>query len=193
VFGPGQLTLTSVEGKSGRGKMKGTAKATWGSAIKVDGEFSVEGGDLALLMAAFTRDFTATGTVNANATFTLQGAALKNLFADPKVDGTFTIERGELTNVDIVRAIQSPAREGVRGGKTRFESLAGTVQAADKQFFYRKLQLGSGPMNATGNVDVAANGDLSGRVAAELGSKTVVVARGNLVVTGSLKTPVLKQ
>ena len=48
-------------------------------------------------------------------------------------------------------------------------------------------------MNATGNVDIAANGDLSGRVNAELGSKTVVVARGNLSVTGNLKTPVLKQ
>ena len=118
---------------------------------------------------------------------------MKTLFADPKVEATFTVERGELNNVDIVRAVQSPARDGVRGGKTRFDSLAGTLQASDKQFSYRGLQLGSGPMNATGNVDVAANGDLSGSVGAELGSKTVVVARGSLNVTGNLKTPILKQ
>src|SRR5262249_30280290 len=144
VFGPNQLTLTSVEGKSGRGKMKGTAKATWGSGIRVEGEFSVDGGDLALLMAAFTRDFSASGIVTTNATFAMQAASLKTLFADPKVDATFTIERGELNNVDIVRAVQSPARDGVRGGKTRFENLTGTLQASDRQFFYRKLQLGSG-------------------------------------------------
>jgi hypothetical protein len=48
-------------------------------------------------------------------------------------------------------------------------------------------------MNATGNVDVLANGDLSGRVNAELGTKTVVVARGTLNVAGDLKTPILKQ
>jgi cytoskeletal protein CcmA (bactofilin family) len=48
-------------------------------------------------------------------------------------------------------------------------------------------------MNATGNVDIASNGDLSGRVNAELGSKTVVVARGSVNVTGDIKTPVLKQ
>jgi hypothetical protein len=47
-------------------------------------------------------------------------------------------------------------------------------------------------MNASGNVDVAPNGDLSGRIATQLGSRTVIVARGNLVVTGNLKTPVLK-
>jgi hypothetical protein len=193
VFGPGQVTLTSVEGKSGRGKMKGTAKATWGGGIRVEGEFNVDGGDLALLMAAFTRDFSASGTVTTNATFALQGASLKTLFADPKVEATFSVERGELNNVDIVRAVQSPSREGARGGKTRFDSLAGTLQAADKQFSYRKLQLASGPMNATGNVDVAANGELSGRVSAELGSKTVVVARGNLSVAGNLKTPILRQ
>jgi hypothetical protein len=193
VFGPKQATLTTIEGRAGRGVMKGTAKATWASGIRMDGEFSITGGDLGQLMTAFTRDFSATGTVSTNATFALQGASLKTLFADPKLEATFTIERGELNNVDIVRAIQSPSRDGVRGGKTRFESLAGAVQASDKQFSYRKLQLGSGPMNATGNVDIAANGDLSGRVSAELGSKTVVVARGNLNVTGNLKTPVLKQ
>ena len=48
-------------------------------------------------------------------------------------------------------------------------------------------------MSATGTVDVASNGDLSGRVNAELGSKTVVVARGSVNVTGDLKTPILKQ
>ena len=61
VFGPKQVTLTSIEGKAGRGTMKGTAKATWGSGIRVDGEFSLTGGDLASLMTTFTRDFSATG------------------------------------------------------------------------------------------------------------------------------------
>jgi len=193
VFGPKQVTLTTIEGHAGRGTMKGTAKATWSSTIRVDGELNITGGDLAQLMAAFTRDFTATGTMTTSANFALQSASLKTLFKEPKVEATFTIERGELNNVDVVRAIQSPSRDGVRGGKTRFESLKGTLQASDKQVSYRKLQLGSGPMNASGAVDVATNGDLSGRVAAELGSKTVVVARGNLVVTGNIRTPILRQ
>jgi hypothetical protein len=47
-------------------------------------------------------------------------------------------------------------------------------------------------MNASGNVDIAPDGNLSGRISTVLGSKSVVVARGNLSVTGNLKTPVLK-
>jgi uncharacterized protein involved in outer membrane biogenesis len=192
VFGPSQATLTSIEGKAGRGAVKGTAKASWGNGIRVEGEFSVTNGDLGQLMAAFTRDFSMTGTLTTNATFSLQGTSIKNLFADPRIEGSFNVEHGELNNVDVVRAIQSPSRDGVRGGKTRFESLTGVVQVAGRQYSYRKVQLASGPMNATANVDIAPSGDLSGRVSAELGSKTVVVARGTLNVTGNLKSPALK-
>jgi hypothetical protein len=109
------------------------------------------------------------------------------------MDATFNIEKGSLNNIDIVRAIQNPSREGLRGGKTGFNSLAGSLQVTQRNYSYRQLQLTSGPMNAKGNVDVGTNGELSGRITAELGSKTVIVARGNLAVTGNLKTPVLRQ
>ena len=80
----------------------------------------------------------------------------------------------------------------MRGGKTAFNTLSGSLQVAGKNFSYRQLQLTSGPMNANGNVEVAANGDLSGRVSAELGSKSFIVARGTLNVSGNLTMPALK-
>jgi hypothetical protein len=143
-------------------------------------------------MANFTRAFSATGTLTANATYLLQGTTLQNLFADPRVEANFNIEKGSINNVDIIRAIQAPSRDGVRGGKTGFNALAGSMRLANKSYAYRQLQLSSGPMNASGNVDVAPDGGLSGRISTQLGSKTVIVARGNLVVTGNLKSPVLK-
>ena len=92
----------------------------------------------------------------------------------------------------MVRAIQSPSRDGVRGGRTGFNSLTGSMQLSGKTWSFRQLQLASGPMQASGNVDVGPHGDLSGRVSAELGSKTMVVAKGTVNVTGNLKTPILK-
>jgi hypothetical protein len=62
----------------------------------------------------------------------------------------------------------------------------------NRGYSYRQLQLSSGPMNASGSVDIAPDGGLSGRISTQLGSKTVIVARGNLVVSGNLKTPMLK-
>jgi uncharacterized protein involved in outer membrane biogenesis len=191
VIAPGQATFSGIEGKIARGALKGAAKASWGSGIRIEGEFNITNGEVGPLLASFT-GFSMSGSVTTSGTFSFQGASLKNLFGEPKAEATFTVERGELNNVDIVRAVQSPARDGVRGGKTRFETFTGSLQVNDKLYSYRRLQLNSGPMNAAGNVDVAANGDLSGRVTAELGSKSIVVARANLTVTGSIKTPILK-
>jgi hypothetical protein len=121
-----QATFSGVEGKIGPGAVKGAAKASWGSGIRVEGEFTMTRGDAASLLSTFTRAFSMTGSVNTNGAFMLQAASLKEIFDAPKVDATFAVEKGELNNVDIVRAIQSISRDGQRGGKTRFDTLAGT-------------------------------------------------------------------
>lgn len=190
---PQQATISAISGKIGRGVIKGTARAAWGDGnIRMEGDLSVANGELAQMLSDFTRDFTATGTLHANVTYSTQSPKLQSLFAQPTVDATFNIEKGVINNVDIVRAIQSPARDGLRGGKTGFNTLAGSMRLANQHYAYRQLQLSSGPMRASGSVDVGSNGELSGRISAELGSKSVIVARGNLAVTGNLKTPVLK-
>jgi len=192
IVEPQQASVTAFTGKVGRATIKGSARASWGSGVRVEGDLAVTNGELAQLMANFTRDFSATGTLTANITYALEGTNLQNLFADPRVEASFNVEKGSLNNIDIVRAIQSPSRDGVRGGKTGFNSLAGSMRLVNRGYSYRQLQLSSGPMIASGNVDVAPDGALSGRISTQLGSKTVIVARGNLVVTGNLKTPVLK-
>jgi hypothetical protein len=192
VMNSQQASITAIDGKIGRAMIKGGARANWGGGIRVEGDFTVTNGELAQLLSGFTRDFTATGTLHANVSYALQGTTLQNLFAEPRVEATFNIEKGVINNVDIVRAIQVPSRDGVRGGKTGFNTLAGSMRLANQSYSYRQLQLSSGPMNASGNVDIAPDGNLSGRITTQLGSKTVVVARGNLSITGNLKTPVLK-
>ena len=188
-----QVVFQAIDGKLGFAPLKATARGSWGTgAIQVEGEFNATKVDLSQMMAPFTRDFSATGSLNTNGTYALQGESLQSLFAEPKVEANFSIEGGTLNNVDLVRAIQSPSRDGQRGGNTRFNTLAGSMQLSGKAYRYRQLQLSSGPMNATGNVEVAAGGDLSGRVSAELGTKTYIVAKGTLTVTGNLKSPLLR-
>ena len=192
VVEPQKATVTSITARIGRATIKGSTRASWGSGIRVEGDFAVTNGELVQLMANFTQNFVASGTLTANASYSLQGTALQNLFADPRVEASFNVVKGTINNVDIIRAIQSPSRDGVRGGKTGFNSLSGSMRLANGSYSYRQLQLASGPMIASGAVDVEPNGNLSGRVITQLGTKNVIVARGNLVVTGNLKTPVLK-
>ena len=90
----------------------------------------------------------ATGTLHANVTYSAQSPKLQSLFAQPAVEATFNIEKGVINNVDIVRAIQSPVRDGLRGGKTGFSTLAGSMRLSNQNYTYRQLQLSSGPMRA---------------------------------------------
>jgi hypothetical protein len=145
------------------------------------------------VLSAFTREFIASGVLDASAKFTTQGQAPGDLFAAPRVTATFTLQKGVLNNVDLVRAIQSPSRTGLRGGKTQFNEITGEAQVAGNRIAYRNLRLASGPLSAAGAVDVSPAADLSGRLSVQVGSQTVTVARGTLNVGGNLKGPLLSQ
>jgi uncharacterized protein involved in outer membrane biogenesis len=187
-----QANVTRIEGRVGSAVIKGVAKVNWGNSVRVAGELNVSNGDLGQLLARFTREFSASGTLSANMTYVVQGSTLSGLFNNPRLEASFNIEKGVLNNVDLVRAIQSPSRDGIRGGKTSFDVLAGSLEITGNRYSYRQLRLNSGPMNASGNFDLTPDGDLSGRISAELGTKSVVVARGILNVAGNLKAPLLK-
>ena len=184
-------TITDIKGRVGGGALTGQLKANWSGTLQVSGDLKLENGRLNQLMPFFTKNFSSSGTLNLTANYSMSGATLKTLFDDVRLEGPFTIAGGELNNVDIVRALQSARAGGQRGGKTRFENLAGTVQVSGNSYSYRQLQLSSGPMNASGAVDVN-DGALSGRINAELGTKGVVVARGALTPGGTLRDPVLR-
>ena len=187
-----QATLSSIEGRLGGGRLKGAAKANWGSDIRVEGEFKLENAKLQQLLPGYTRDFSATGNLTTNGSFALQGKSLKTLFDASEAEANFTVETGELINVDVVRAIQSPAAGGTRGGKTKFDTLTGSVSINTGRYSYKQLQMTSGPLNANGAINVGGDGSIAGRLNAELGSKGLVVARGSLGITGSIRDPLLR-
>jgi hypothetical protein len=101
------------------------------------------------------------------------------------------LKDGALENIDIVRAIQSPSRDGQSGGKTQFHEITGDLQTAGSRLSYRNLQLNSGPMTATGTLDVLPNTSLSGISNVRVGSAAVTVARGVLKIGGTLQNPLL--
>jgi hypothetical protein len=79
----------------------------------------------------------------------------------------------------------------LRGGRTAFDELSGSLQVNGKQLNYRQLQLSSGPLEARGNVHVSPARQLSGRVDAEFTARGSLVARSTFRVTGTVKEPQL--
>jgi hypothetical protein len=185
--------IAEFTGKAAGGVVDGVVNADWGTDVLVEGHFRVENARIHDLAPAFTSSFAPRGILQVNGRFDMKAPALPALRASSRVDATFSLARGEITNIDLVRAIQSPGKGALRGGRTTFEKLTGVVQSARGQYTYRDLTLVSGPLNASGSVSVKPDGDLSGRIRAELASKGGVVARSALTLGGTIEDPRLRR
>jgi hypothetical protein len=113
------------------------------------------------------------------------------LFDAPRVDAVFMVRKGNLSGLDLVRALQSPSRDGTAGGKTKFEQMSGSFSASGGRYTYNGVKLVAGALTATGQGEVSPNQDVSGRTYVELRSSANVI-RGNFRLQGSLRGMVLR-
>ncbi|HYH42270.1 MAG TPA: AsmA-like C-terminal region-containing protein, partial [Burkholderiales bacterium] len=186
----GQIAAMEYTGRVAGGSLEGALTARWAGPVTMQGEFKVDGARLQDFAAELDANFSAKGTVRATGRYSMQAPTWTALAANPQVGASFVVTRGELTNLDIMRAIQSPALGALRGGRTGFEELSGTLQIGAGNYLFRQLQLTSGPLNASGTLDVAPGGQLNGRFVAELKARG---ARATLLLGGTVQDPQLKR
>jgi hypothetical protein len=185
-----EMTISEYELTVFGGTVKGSARLRHGNNLSAEGNFSARNLSVNPLLSAFGVGPAANGTIEMKGSFELAAASYLKIFTSPRVAAGFNVQHGILLNADLLRAIQAPLRDGVRGGKTPFDELSGTVQVAGDRVAFRQLRLASKLLSAYGVLDVAA-GDLSGRVNIDVGSRNNIIARGTVTVGGSLKEPVL--
>jgi hypothetical protein len=186
----GQVAAAELTGRVAGGDIEGALTARWAGPVTLQGEFKLQRVDVRALLRETTSDFSARGLLRAEGRFSMQAPDWARLTANPQAEASFAAVRGELTNIDIVRAIQSPAIGALRGGRTAFEELSGVVQLAGDRYLYRKLQLTSGPLSAGGAVDVGPGDRVSGRIVAELSGRG---ARSTFVLSGTVQDPHLQR
>jgi hypothetical protein len=187
-----QFATTTVSGRIGGGDLTGTLAARWEGPMIVGGEFTLQGARLDDLIPGLSADFRAKGVLNAKARYAMQADSASGLMEKPLLEGTFAVTRGELTGIDLVRTVQTGGG-ALNGGRTAFDELKGSVRLNGGRYSYRDLRLSSGPLEATGYVEVAPGGALSGRVNAALSSRSAVMARGSYTVAGTVKDPKLER
>jgi uncharacterized protein involved in outer membrane biogenesis len=193
VLNNAQLTVTDFSGRAAGGAVHGKMTAKWTGPITLEGEFAVQNARVEELMGALTRSFSARGSLHANGRYAMQAPNARDLLATVQIESTFSATRGELANIDLLRVIQSTVTSAFRGGRTPFDELNGSLRIAGGHYNYRQLQLVSGPLNATGTIEVAPGGELSGRLNAVVAPRAGVVARSSFVVSGTVKEPVLRR
>jgi hypothetical protein len=184
------LNLSQWEATLYGGQAKGSAAISWRSRWTLTSQFEFAGVETEDLLAVFSNTAKASGSASARGTLSAQSASVDGLLDRPSVRASFTVKKGSLDGVDLVRALQS-RRTGTRGGSTRFEELTGEVAIADGRFSYRNIELSAGILSARSNFNIASNQDLSGRVSVALRSPSQRL-NANLNVSGNLTGATLR-
>lgn len=173
------VSLSEFKGFVIGGFLSGNARLDWRANWSLSGELKAKQIDAELLAPGVLRNARIAGA----ASYSMQATESSELFASPRLEGNFVIERGMLLGVDMARMLQG---RGTRGD-TRFVDLtAGFVyeRGATK---LRQLHLSEGAMSASGAVDIDPEMNVSGRLAVDLKLDSDR-RRATLVMSGSSKS-----
>jgi len=180
VLGRNELRLSEFKGAIYGGYLSGNASLKWGAGWSLGGEIGVRAMDPGRFAPALLDE----GKLEGKAVYAMRGNSYDELFASPRLEGTFAVRKGSLLGVDLARLLQG----GSIGGKTAFAELSGHVVYEGGKTQLRQVRLGAGLLSAGGNADADASKNISGRFAVELKSP-VAQARANLAVSGNLSEP----
>ena len=178
----------SVYGGQGRGEFS----VTWAGPWTVEGSFDMQRVELESAMKALGVELTSDGMLAAKGQYVMQSADLPALFDnDPRLQASFVVTQGNLSGLDLVRALQSPSRAGVQGGKTTFEELAGKLSVMSGRYQYSGVRIKAGAMNATGQMEIAPSSAVTGRAHVELRS-TAGTIRSHFRIGGTTQAMLLR-
>ena len=149
-------------------------------ASLLQGQFDTAGVEVSALTAPSR---TLTGQVDAHTTVRAEFRDPAQLTDVLQSQTRFTVRNAVVRGIDLAQAVKTVGLS--RGGETRLDVLSGNVATQGKTVHLTNLVASSGVLAANGNVTLAANRSLSGRVSVDLGSAIGVP----LSVGGTLDDP----
>jgi len=187
-----QLRDVQAEGSIFGGKFKANGQADYGNGIVVEGRFGIDGLNIEPLLALFAKDVSVTGSADLKGAFSLRGDSLTKMFDQDRAEFSFSSTRGTINNVDFTRAAQAPTNDGVRGGRSRYNTMSGLVRVAGNRASFQQVRIASDSMSAAGAFEVLPKGELAGRMNVRVGPRGTVLAQSSVAVTGDVRNPVLR-
>src|SRR6266852_140197 len=177
----GELALSEAEARAFGGRLLGNVRLRWSSGWSMEGEFAVRQMDAGKIAAPLL----AGGTLQGKGVYSMKGLLPERMILNAQLDGNFTIQKGSITNVDMTRLLQG---SGSGGGTTLFSEMSGGVSADANRILVRQIRMAAGLLNGTGQGEMDAQKNLSGRMQIELRARSVQ-ARATLAISGTLQNP----
>ncbi|MBP7565667.1 MAG: hypothetical protein KA795_06640 [Burkholderiaceae bacterium] len=181
-----------LRARLGGGTVEGPVRLAPGTVatpgLSIDGTLAVRGVDPAALTAP-SRPLS--GRLTADTTFSVRvtsPAQLARLPEGLRSETRFSVAQARLHGIDLLRAVQTAGLS--RGGETALDELSGEVHTQGRQARVRQLVARTGALTARGEVVIAANQSLSGRMTVDVAERvTAGVVGVPLVVGGTLSDP----
>lgn len=184
------LSLPELEGRLYGGELAAAGSIGWKDGIRIEGEARAAGVEIEPVVRMLSQSVALSGQLHAAGRFHLAATEAGRLAESLRATFRFEVKKGVLYNFDLAGAVRSLASDGTRGGQTSFNELAGTVHLVGKTVRLRDIRVASGLLEADGNVDIAANRSLSGRLNVEM-KGTAGLVSVPLELGGTLGDPVL--
>ena len=158
-----QLEVPSIEADLYGGRLVGAAHADWEKQLQLAGKAHLAGVDLAPVQKALGKPGKLSGRLKADAEFSTNAKTAAELRDALTLDGPFEVVGGVYQGVDLSRAGEL-AGERRAGDATHFEELKGTLELRGERVRLNQLCIRSPKIVAGGNVDIAPDKALSGKL-----------------------------
>lgn len=188
VATPDEADFRNIQAKLYGGSIAGKMAVGWQKGLQLMGNFAVSDVELRELVPLFSPKTRMSGRLTAKPVFTANAAKPDQLANVMKLETPFDIRNGVLYGVDIQEAAMNPARKA-SGGETRFDTLSGHFAMNRGTQRLTGLKVASGSLAADGNVTIAPDKSLSGRVNARVNVVGQTGVSVPLNISGTVGSP----
>jgi hypothetical protein len=175
VATPTEFDAAELDAKLLDGVVRGKGTLRWPGSLAFDGSFDLKQVDAKRITPILVGRMQGSGVVAA------RGESLEKLASGARVDGNFSVAKGQIAGVDLPRTLQSGKSVG---GSTNFNELTAQAQFDQGKLALRSVKIDGGAFSANGTIDVDAQKSLAGRFAADMKTPGGAV-RATLLVSGS--------
>lgn len=180
--------LSEIKAKLYGGTVTGQTTVGWQKGLQIKGSYAVSALELRELVPLFSPETRLSGRLTAKPVFSANTPNAEQLKNALKLETPFDIRDGVLQGIDIQKAATSLVTRD-SSGQTRFDTLSGHFAMERGTKRITNLKVSSGSLAADGNVAIAPNKALSGRINAKVTVAGMAAATVPLNISGTVDSP----
>ncbi len=167
-----QITFSQIDGALFGGNINAKAVLDWSGDWHTTGSFTLINANAPQLLKAFASKASIDGKANLTGDFTSQSAAALTLTNTPTITANIALKNGKINGVDLEHALMTQQNVSLAGGATNFDKLSANLHVKDGQYHYKQIALETSQFHVNGNIEIAQNQAISGRVNAALNAQS---------------------